>query len=527
MALARTFLGNTRVRPVWRARSAATGVVVGVVLVLSLAPPARAQAPEDVLAGAFDAVTGIPFAKTMLEIVRAGEQSPQSPEILDSRLRAVEALLRDMDPRLRLVEARLKQLQNEVVKISNINRLRELQRIRGDLGEINAELKTKPADPGRRAVLEFRARRQADLIKNNVDFDIWKWSDVTAADQSVRTRFLVYPSFELYAIAITTWFTAIELDSGDRPQRVVADLGAFLREHAAFLEARNGFRDRLDDPVALPEHLRTAAFCRLEAVDRFANNAGDCVFASVCVDTMAERSVETDRQILTMQPATVGTLCTFGPNQALGLKGEEELRNVYGAELMAALAKDLGRLAASGSLREPFVGQFPNFSESQIFSVALEGPVLAPRGAASGTLPAIPKCLPIAGGCSFGVALSRETAWQFAMINPKEIGGGGGLMTIRHNGSSLCLDVKNSVAAPGAAGILFSCNGTASQVWNKTMVTNVQYALAAGKSGLCATVEPASPAGTLQLSRSLSLQPCDRRPLQQFSSTDGLIGPTK
>jgi hypothetical protein len=504
-----------------RIRSTGRGAVaLSLIAALSLAQPATAQAPEDILAGSFDAVTGVPFAKTMLEIVRSGAQSPQSPEVMDARLRAVEALLRDIDPRLRRVEALLRQLQNVVVKVSNINRLRELQRIRGDLAVINAELKTKPTDPSHRSILVFRAQQQADVIKNNVDFDIWKWSDVSAADQSVRTRFLVYPSFELYAIAIATWFNAIELESGDRPQRVVATFGAALREHAAFLETRIGFRDLLDDPATLPEHLRTAAFCRLEAVDRFANSAGDCVFASVCVDTMTDTSVETDRQTLAMQPAVVGTLCTFNPNQAQGLKGEEELHNRYGAVLMAALAKDLGRLAASGSLREPFVGQFPNSTDSQMFSVPLDSPILAPREAAVGTRPAVPKCMPVAGGCFFGVKLSQDTGWTFAKVNPTEVGGGGGLMNIRHKGSRLCLDLASGVAAPGVAGILFSCNGTASQVWNKKMVTNVHYALAAGNSGLCATVEPQAPAGTLQLSRSLSLQPCDRRPLQQFSNTD-------
>ena len=104
-----------------------------------------------------------------------------------------------------------------------------------------------------------------------------------------------------------------------------------MREHAAFLEARNGFRDLVDKPVTLPEHLRTAAFCRLEAVDTFSNGAGDCELASVCLDTMADTRVETDRHTLTMQPAKPGILCTFNPNQALGLKGEAELHNAYGA----------------------------------------------------------------------------------------------------------------------------------------------------------------------------------------------------
>jgi len=106
---------------------------------LILAPAQQANAAgEDILAGAFDKITGVPFASTMLAIIKQGESSPQSPAALDARLSAVEALLRNMEPRLRLVEERLKQLQIEVVKVSNINRLRKLQQVSAELSEINA-----------------------------------------------------------------------------------------------------------------------------------------------------------------------------------------------------------------------------------------------------------------------------------------------------------------------------------------------------------------------------------------------------
>jgi hypothetical protein len=511
--------------------TAATGLVLSAMLIVSPTDQAKGAA-EDILAGAFDKVTGVPFASTMLAIVKQGESSPLSPAALDARLTQVEALLRDVDQRLHLVEQRLSQLENQVVKVSNINRLRTLQRIKAELSEIVAELQTKPADPGARAILEFRARQQADLIKNDPDFDVWKWSDITnpgQQDQAVRTRFLVYPSFELYSLAINTWFVAIELNSGPQPQRVVSESGGFLRDHEAFLETRGGLPEILDDPVTLPEHLHAAAFCRLEAVDKFSNNAGDCLFASVCIDNMADTSTETGQQTLHLQPPRAGTLCTASPNQSVGLPGEDDLRNKYGAELMAALAHSLARLATTGSLRDPFVGQFANFIQTQIFSVPLDGPMLAPRGAAPGAIPAIPKCIPSvgSGGCFFGVQLSQETGWTVANTNPAVVGGGGGLMIIRNNSSNLCFDVKNSSPASGAPVVLWSCNGSASQVWNLVKIDNVHYTLAAGNTQLCATVEPPAIAGSLPRERrGLLLQPCDRRDLQLFSNRDSkFVGP--
>jgi hypothetical protein len=517
--------------PVGRAQSRAIHrIVIGGILVVTLAASSVHAAPptaEDLLADTFDKTTGVPFASTMLALIRTGEHTPQSPEALDARLSAIEALLRDMEPRLKLVEQRLLALENEVVKVSNINRLRTLQRISSELAEINTELRQRPADAGARAILEFRARQQADLIKNDPELDVWKLSDVIVAAEPVRTRFFVYPTFELYTLAIHTWLAAIELNSGTQPQRVVTQLGSFLRDHQAFLETRAGLPEILDKPVTLPENLHAAAFCRLEAVDTFSNAAGGCVFASVCIDAMAEKRVETDRQTITVQPPKAGTLCTSNPGQSVGLQGEDELRNAYGQELMAALADALARLATTGSLGDPFVGQFPNFIQTQIFSVPLGGPLLSSSAAAPGTLPAIPKCTPVIGGCSFGVQLSQKTGWTVANTNPKAVGGGGGFMTIRNNGNTLCLDVKNSAAAPAAPVVLWPCNGSASQVWNKVLAANAQYTLAAGNTTLCATVAPAAAPGNFQLtSRSLTLQTCNRGPLQQFSNSDGqIVGP--
>jgi hypothetical protein len=79
----------------------------------------------------------------------------------------------------------------------------------------------------------------------------------------------------------------------------------------------------------------------------------------------------------------------------------------------------------------------------------------------------------------------------------------------------------------GAQPILFSCNGTASQVWTKRLVTSVDFTLASG-GNLCATIEPAMPSNVgIQLARGLVLQPCDGRPLQHFSHSDSTLIPPR
>ena len=231
----------------------------------------------------------------------------------------------------------------------------------------------------------------------------------------------------MHAIAIATWFDALDVYSGDQPQRIVSEYGPGLLDHAAFLTTPNSFRLFTEEPVTLDEHLRVAAFSRLEAVDRFADAAGNCVFAIETVDMMTDTTVETGRETIGMHPPTVGTLCTTSPAQSVGLAGEQELQDRYGAQVMAALAHDLDQLAHTGSLRPPFVGTFGNFIEAQIFSIPLDGPVVVGANAVAGARPAVPSCrLSINGGCNRGVTLSHDTAWELRNVDPLAVGGGAG-----------------------------------------------------------------------------------------------------
>jgi len=490
----------------------------GVTFPHAAAEGANQALQEDILAGAFDAVAGGPYAEWGFKIIRSMEVTPESPEVLDERLRAVEAKVKEIDQRLKLVESRLNQLQDKLVKVANINRLREIQRIRGQIEEINFALQSHPADSAQKAILEFRAHQQVDQLKNNVDFDIWKWSDIDPETRLIRDRFHVFPSFELYGVAIITWFSTLELTSGEQPQRLVRESGPALREHAAFLRVRNGWHalrtnlpPELTEPVTLREHLDTAAFCRLEPLDKFADNAGNCEFAERCFDTMADKDAETGRITLHMEPPAVGSmLCTWDPNQPRFFDGEDELRASYGATLMTALADALDRLASTGSLRTQFIGQFPNFVHTAIFSNALDSPLKAPRGAGLGTTPAFPSCV-LFNGCEIGPD-SSDAHWKVAGSFAE------GIVTVQHDGSGLCLDIKDNAPSDGASLVLWSCNDSQTQQWKKVL-TNQGYILASG--GLCATVQFPQGGGVfarLEVSTRLSLQQCDGGKLQVFSA---------
>lgn len=513
-----------------RLKQAAIILASAVVITLSSSNLVFAAA-EDILVGAFDKITGVPVMGAMLELVRSGESNSQAPDALDRRLREVEKLLQSMDSRLKQVEVKVGQLQNEVVKLGNINRLRELQRIRAELAEINAEMLTRPVDPARLAILEFRARQQADILKNNVDFDIWKWSDIDPVSGLIRTRFHVLPSFELYGLALTTWFAAIDMKSGAQPQRIVADSGAALREHATFLRLRDGWRElrtnetpnRPTKPVTLLENLYTAAFCRLEAAQTFADHSGNCVLAEVCIDTMEDKSTETGRITLTMQPPTVGTLCTWNPDLARNITGEDKLRAEYGGEVMTAFANALDRLATTGSLRESggtFDTRVPESVLKQkraLYALNIDEPLIAPPGAAIDVQLKFQNChssARVIAGCQ---VTPKYEEWSYDPATRR----------LLHVSSGKCLNISGARHDAGAPIILYPCSGAPNEKWTViSQAGSLNWTVKSDLTSQCLHAIPGRSGGSDRLRMrvatpaTLVQMPCNGSDAQRFSSVD-------
>jgi TolA-binding protein len=498
--------------------------------------PARAEpngqaTAENLVAGSFDSVTEVPVASALLGILRGQESVPTTPENMVARLDKIEAILRDYGNRLSTLESQVAQLQSEVVKVENVNRIRELQRIAAEIQEIILELKTLPAGEANEAILEFRAQQQADSLKNNAGFDIWMLSDLVettdpqtnAKTSLIRTEFHSEPAFDIYGMALLTWFAALELKYADRPQQMVEERRPKLREHSAFLRIRDGWHelrgDASSDPVTLREYLDTAEFCRLETSQKFADNQGNCVFSDVCIDRMAHKTSITGSETLVMNPPAANTLCTWNPDQPRNYPGEGELRVSYHSDLMDALAETLDRLATSGSELKQFIGTFPNFIHTAIYSTALDAPLRSPRGVLLGAVPSFPACLVLS--CTLS-SESADAHWkvsgQFA---------GTGLVTIANDQNGLCLDVKDSLLKANSDVILWSCNNTSSQQWVRTALTNQTYTLALKSGSLCATIKSGtSGLGRMVLrSTPLVLQPCVGSKEQTFSSVDNNITP--
>lgn len=503
-----------------RTRRTAGALALALAAVQALPPaPARADG-TDLLAGLFDAVTGVPFATVMLGIVRQGATSASSPDVLGQWLVEVAQLLVQFDGRLRQLEQRVDQLQVEAIKAQNLARLREYQRLHDAIALINTELRTRPADPGRRAVLAAGAQQIADSMRDTPGFDLWMWTDLDARTNLLRTRFHVTPSFELYSLAVATWISTLAFLYPDRPQALIAAAGPALRAHADFLRTRPGWRDQWQPPERLPEYLESAVFCRPGALDTYADRDGACRFVTECVDGIDDKLATGAQFTLDIGRPTPGgsALCVWDADRAWDFPEQQALRDGHGEALMTALAATLDKLATSGSLAEPFVGTFPDWILSPVYAAPLDQPLQAPPAAAPGAAPMIAGCT-LGLGCQ--LPATGEAAWQ--------IGSSSGVHTVRNHANGLCLDVQGNAPAAGAGLALWTCNGTPTQNWERR-ATSVQgkWTLALAGTNWCLTVPddpPNPPPGsigfrvrTLFPRRPVLLQACGGNPRQVFAT---------
>lgn len=489
----------------------------------SMLVPMQAHADaDDVLAGLFDSAVGVPFAKTMLGIVRSGESLPTSPAKLDQRLSAVEQLLAQLNGRLQQLETRVDQLQIEAVKTQNLARLREYQRLSGAIELANTELKTHPTDNGRRVVLEATARQLADSIRDTPSFDLWMWTDIDKQTNLLRTRFHDTPTFQIYSLAATTWFATLSVLYENKPLALIAEVGPDLHKHAEFLRVRAGWRDQVNPPVELPEYLHTAVFCRPAAMQKFADANGSCSFATECLDNIDGNTSQGEQFTMNMGLAVPGasTLCTWDANRQWDSPLEQKLRDDHGEALMTALADAMEKIANTGSQADQLVGTFPDWVLTPIYSVPLNQPFQAPLASKAGGVPVIAQCSNFTGGCK--LPATKEAYWRVAISSQVHF--------VQNEGTSLCLDVKNNAVGPGAALVMWTCNGTPTQQWEKRPTTPGHWNLASAHSNFCVTIPddpPFAPLGGIHVSPRIFrpqhlvfLQPCSTNPRQDFANFD-------
>jgi hypothetical protein len=288
---------------------------------------------------------------------------------------------------LQRLDQRVSILGRKVAEIENRNRLQRLAAFTADIERVQFRLSQQPADTNERALIAFDAGAITEVFLN--DFDLWLWTDVlitreyddfdvlvNTAEDPMTPDFKAYPALPVYLSAVMTWLAAIDFDTGGNYQLVQQRYGDRLRRHLAKVFTRPNWNELEQDPDTFPEHIMARITCYPEAHHKFARHE-ECSFSILCNNVMDRRVTWVRDFVLVMPPVPGNVLCTADPNA--GVLDEREIEEYRGVQALTELGEILGRVERTGSLREPFIGQFattPFYNVAFIYAVNDAGELL-------------------------------------------------------------------------------------------------------------------------------------------------------
>lgn len=214
------------------------------------------------------------------------------------------------------------------------------------------------------------------------DFEIWRWTDVVEKNGQPALeigRFKNVPTLPVYLVGVLTWLTARErVVQANQRSRLDDDAGRISR-HLGAVSVRGNFDKYRDDdagrPTTIAENMKWRVRAFPIASNKFAENR-TCHFFYEVHNWMNGNHTRGDNfDIITDSD---GVLCTVDPFSLGAPNLELDWEIEAGVELMRLLATILGRVEATGTIREPFVGQFPTgqvFPPTVLYVIAQNGEI--------------------------------------------------------------------------------------------------------------------------------------------------------
>ncbi|MBD2867827.1 tachylectin-related carbohydrate-binding protein [Paenibacillus arenilitoris] len=292
---------------------------------------------------------------------------------------SVQDALRDMQKQidgiifvLNLLDQRMDELVNQVAIESNRQTNRDLLDYLDEIRTANLALQS----PARDLEAAVRTANEAGItldkfIRN--DFDIWRWTDVVSKDvfnpQTGSThavtslapqQFKHLPTLPVYAMAVLTWLAAREkvVQLGAK-ERLDDDAGRIAR-HLAAVSVRPGFDKYADGELGAPESIAENIKWQIRAfaiagsahpVNRVCNwffEVQNWMDGDLKRGDHFDLTMESDHVLCTVDPATLGA-------PSLELDAE----SASGIDMLQGLAETLEHVSSAGTLKKPFIGQFP------------------------------------------------------------------------------------------------------------------------------------------------------------------------
>lgn len=275
---------------------------------------------------------------------------------------------------LQLLEERMNELVDQVAKESNRQTNRDLLDYLDEIRSANTALQSPSLNASAAVRIANDSGVTLDKFLRN-DFDIWRWMDVIAKEVPnpqtgeivtssalLPLQFKNLPTLPIYLTAVLTWLDAREKAIALGGKAQLDDDAGRIARHLAAVSVRHDFDKYLDDdPRGIPRsiaeniqwHIRALPIAlHRQPVDRVCSwrfELQNWMNGHMKYGDNFDIVMPSDNMLCTIDPASLGA-------PPLELDAETE----SGIEALHALKETLERVSATGSIKQQFIGQFPN-----------------------------------------------------------------------------------------------------------------------------------------------------------------------
>lgn len=273
------------------------------------------------------------------------------------------------------LDGRLNDLVVEVAQTDNRTTLRSLNDYLDDIRIQNIALLDRPLDVDNAVSVANACGVIIDKFLRpgiDFDFDIWRWTDVVegaAGPEAAQGRFKNLPTLPAYLTGVLVWLAAREPVVQANARARLADDAERIGKHLNAVSVRDTFDKYRDgdrgNPLTVAENIksRIRAFVITSTINP---ENGVCKFSFDVRNWMNGEGKTGDFfELLSDDP---NALCTVDPFSLGAPSLELDMEAEAGLEATRQLAEVLQRVAATGTVREQFIGTFPT---TEVFPPAI------------------------------------------------------------------------------------------------------------------------------------------------------------
>lgn len=314
------------------------------------------------------AVPYVNYVAKAYEIVKGmyefGKESETDKAIrhLTERIAIVEYIVAELDDRL-------SDLELKVAQGDNRDRFRTIRENQHEFFESARRLTRHPEDAA-----DIAANTLDRLRTMFEDEDLWMWDDaIRKPDEAAPNWRPAAPHFKgmpLATFAVGTMLWAFAAQAAVAAGGALSAYAASADELLQWVSTRTDFVPYATPPVSIVEKFRAAIRVEVATSTRYVTPAGYCQYAFIAVSDI-DRSRKSIRDVDIYHGAAPAAMCMDNPRIADGDEAllEDETPAIQTLQL---LEDAIARIRLRGTLADPFVGQFPNWTAHRLTLFAIE-----------------------------------------------------------------------------------------------------------------------------------------------------------